>query len=66
MAGTPLDELNDKQQSGLHISAFYMHGGVVRLLLEAGADPSIRDRKGRTPAEDTKDASIAAAISAKQ
>ncbi|GMH54220.1 hypothetical protein TrRE_jg12172 [Triparma retinervis] len=48
-----LDSPNDKGQSALHFAAFKRHPLCVRELLIAGADPRVRDRKGRTPDEDT-------------
>jgi uncharacterized protein len=50
---------NDKLQFPLHFAAFQRHAGVVRLMLESGlCDTTVTDRKGRTPAEDTKDVAI--------
>ena len=45
--------MNDKGQSALHFAAFKRHPLCVRELLKAGADPRVRDRKGRRPEEDT-------------
>jgi ankyrin repeat protein len=47
---------NQKGKSPLHIAGnpFLSNGGhvgVVRLLLEQGADPNLRDSSGRTPSE---------------
>ncbi len=33
----------------LHIAAHEGHVGVVKLLLEYGADPTVEDKDGRTP-----------------
>jgi len=44
---------NAKQQTPLHFAAFYQHRGCVELLLEAGSDTNLKDRKGRTPDKDT-------------
>ena len=50
---------NDKMQFPLHFAAFQHHAGVVRLMLDSKlCDTFVTDRKGRTPAEDTKDAGI--------
>ena len=50
---------NDKLQYPLHFAAFQRHTGVVRIMLDSGkCDTHVVDRKGRTPAEDTKDAGI--------
>ena len=48
-----LDAHNDKRQTPLHFAAFKRHPACVRVLLAGGADPRVRDRKGRTPDEDT-------------
>eukprot|EP00747_Dinoflagellata_sp_TGD_P183978 gnl/TRDRNA2_/TRDRNA2_39252_c0_seq1.p1 gnl/TRDRNA2_/TRDRNA2_39252_c0~~gnl/TRDRNA2_/TRDRNA2_39252_c0_seq1.p1 ORF type:complete len:384 (+),score=67.30 gnl/TRDRNA2_/TRDRNA2_39252_c0_seq1:79-1230(+) len=53
---------NGKLQTEMHIAAFYKHLPVVRVLLEAGANPSLLDRKGRSPAEDTSSEQIRAEI----
>lgn len=45
---------NDKKQYPLHFAAFKKHPEVVRLMLESGkCSTLVKDRKGRTPAEDT-------------
>lgn len=45
---------NDKMQYPLHFAAFKKHLEVVKVMLESGkCDVMVRDRKGRTPAEDT-------------
>ena len=50
---------NDKLQYPLHFAAFKCRSACVRLLLDSGKVSSmVLDRKGRTPAEDTKDAGI--------
>mmetsp|Transcript_14267 Transcript_14267/g.39375 ORF Transcript_14267/g.39375 Transcript_14267/m.39375 type:complete len:181 (+) Transcript_14267:107-649(+) len=50
---------NDKLQYPLHFAAFKRHPDVVQAMLGSGkCDPMVRDRKGRTPAEDTNDTSI--------
>lgn len=33
----------------LHIAAGYLHKAIVRRLLDAGADPELEDKKGRSP-----------------
>jgi len=46
---------NEKKQYPLHFAAFKKHPEVVRVLLDSGlCDTRVKDRKGRTPAEDTK------------
>mmetsp|Transcript_20407 Transcript_20407/g.52432 ORF Transcript_20407/g.52432 Transcript_20407/m.52432 type:complete len:147 (-) Transcript_20407:132-572(-) len=57
-----LDVPNDKLQYPLHCAAFERDMACVRLMLDAGASTTVYDRKGRTPAEDTKDAAIREAI----
>mmetsp|Transcript_20032 Transcript_20032/g.43426 ORF Transcript_20032/g.43426 Transcript_20032/m.43426 type:complete len:260 (-) Transcript_20032:24-803(-) len=45
---------NEKDQYPLHFAAFKKHPEVVRVLLDSGlCDTMVKDRKGRTPAEDT-------------
>jgi hypothetical protein len=45
---------NEKEQYPLHFAAFKKHPDVVRVLLDSGlSDTTVKDRKGRTPAEDT-------------
>ena len=45
---------NEKKQYPLHFAAFKKHPEVVRVLLDSGlCDTLVKDRKGRTPAEDT-------------
>uniref|UniRef100_A0A7S1BKS3 Phosphoglycolate phosphatase n=1 Tax=Corethron hystrix TaxID=216773 RepID=A0A7S1BKS3_9STRA len=53
---------NIKMQYPLHIAAFHRNAEAVDTLLEFGANSFVMDRKGRTPAEDTDDASIQSAI----
>ena len=45
---------NEKTQYPLHFAAFKKHPDVVRVMLASGkCDTMVKDRKGRTPAEDT-------------
>ena len=45
---------NEKKQYPLHFAAFKKHPEVVKVLLDSGlCDTLVKDRKGRTPAEDT-------------
>ncbi len=45
---------NEKKQYPLHFAAFKKHPEVVKALLDSGlCDTTLKDRKGRTPAEDT-------------
>ena len=53
---------NDKRQYPLHHAAFKQQPEAVRALLAAGASTTVCDRKGRTPAEDTKDPAIRDAV----
>ena len=58
---------NDKLQSPLHFAAFKKQPEAAALLLAHPAcDPFVLDRKGRTPAEDTSDSTIRAAVVAAQ
>mmetsp|Transcript_25555 Transcript_25555/g.29189 ORF Transcript_25555/g.29189 Transcript_25555/m.29189 type:complete len:197 (-) Transcript_25555:28-618(-) len=46
---------NEKKQYPLHFAAFKKHPEVVNVFLESGkCDTRVLDRKGRTPAEDTR------------
>lgn len=50
---------NDKLQYPLHFAAYKRHTSVVEAMLQSGlCDTTVIDRKGRTPAEDTKDEAI--------
>ena len=49
---------NDRSQYPMHFAAFQRHAAVVRVMLDAGMDTMVLDRKGRTPAEDTTDEAI--------
>ena len=57
-----LNLANEKLQHPLHFAAFQRHRGCVKIMLDADADTTVKDRKGRTPAEDTKDMVIRDAI----
>lgn len=60
--GVDVDAPNDKMQSPLHFAAFKQNRACVDALLAASASTYVLDRKGRTPAEDTADEDIRAAI----
>lgn len=56
VAGVPVDHVNDLGWTAMHEAIVLNDGGpaqveTVRLLLEAGADPDITDREGRTSRE---------------
>jgi len=54
---------NDKMQYPLHFAAFKKHPKVVRAMLDSGlCDTMVKDRKGRTPAEDTSSEEIRSMI----
>eukprot|EP00980_Cylindrotheca_fusiformis_P006904 scaffold1442_cov128-Cylindrotheca_fusiformis.AAC.25 len=57
-AGANLDLPNQKLQYPLHFAAFQEHQDIVELLLAHGVNTRSLDRKGRTPAEDTKNEPI--------
>ena len=57
-AGACLDIPNEKLQYPLHFAAFKENVAAVELLLQSGVNTRVLDRKGRIPAEDTKDESI--------
>ncbi|CAJ1957833.1 unnamed protein product [Cylindrotheca closterium] len=57
-AGADMDTPNDKLQYPLHFAAFKEKKDAVTILLESGANPRSLDRKGRTPAQDTKNETI--------
>jgi HAD superfamily hydrolase (TIGR01549 family) len=52
--GADLDLPNHKLQYPLHFAAFQEHESALRLLLDHGANTHVLDRKGRTPADDTR------------
>ena len=60
--GVDVNAPNDKMQSPLHFAAFKRNRACVDALLAAGASTYVLDRKGRTPAEDTAEDEIRAAI----
>jgi ankyrin repeat protein len=47
--GVEVDATNVVGQTPLHIACFRGNWSVARLLLQAGADPQVRDRRGYTP-----------------
>lgn len=49
--GVDLARKNDQGATALHLAAVKGNERLARALLEAGANPAIRDRGGRTPAE---------------
>jgi ankyrin repeat protein len=49
MGGQGFDEVNEDGWTALHYAAYWAPDEVVRWLLLAGADPSIRDYMGDTP-----------------
>lgn len=57
-AGADLDIPNDKLQYPLHFAAFQENMEAVELLLKSGVNTMVLDRKGRIPAEDTKNEAI--------
>mmetsp|Transcript_54857 Transcript_54857/g.90952 ORF Transcript_54857/g.90952 Transcript_54857/m.90952 type:complete len:384 (+) Transcript_54857:131-1282(+) len=65
-AGADTNIPNDKLQYPLHFAAFKLKPAAVTALCQLGASPLVLDRKGRTPAEDTSDATIRADIEAVQ
>ena len=42
----------------MHFAAYKQHKDVIAVMLEMGVDTMVVDRKGRTPAEDTKSEEI--------
>jgi hypothetical protein len=61
-AGANLDIPNIKLQYPLHFAAFKENKDAVSLLLKHGVNTLVLDRKGRIPAEDTKNEEIRAMI----
>lgn len=61
-AGANPDIPNIKSQYPLHFAAFNMNLAAVNMLLRHGASTLVLDRKGRTPAEDTRSEQIRDAI----
>ncbi|GMI14509.1 hypothetical protein TrVE_jg9767 [Triparma verrucosa] len=54
---------NDKLQYPLHFAAFKKNPEVVRILIDSGkCDLTVKDRKGRTPDQDTSVEEISAMI----
>lgn len=49
--GIEIDSLNVMGQTPLHIACMRKNWPVARLLLKAGADPNVRDRRGYTPGQ---------------
>eukprot|EP00933_Yihiella_yeosuensis_P035164 TRINITY_DN28645_c0_g1_i1.p1 TRINITY_DN28645_c0_g1~~TRINITY_DN28645_c0_g1_i1.p1 ORF type:complete len:217 (+),score=42.84 TRINITY_DN28645_c0_g1_i1:306-956(+) len=49
---------NEKLQYPMHFAAFQQHVEVLECMLSFNADTFVLDRKGRTPAEDTKSEAI--------
>mmetsp|Transcript_7339 Transcript_7339/g.11166 ORF Transcript_7339/g.11166 Transcript_7339/m.11166 type:complete len:215 (+) Transcript_7339:98-742(+) len=50
---------NEKMQFPLHFAAYKKHPDVVQILLNSGkCDTFVKDRKGRTPDEDTREEEI--------
>ena len=49
--GAMIDNRDVLGRTPLHCAASYGQIGVVRLLLERGADPHVRDEDGNTPSE---------------
>ena len=45
---------NDKLQYPIHFASFYEHPKILELMLSLGFDTTVKDRRGRTPLEDTK------------
>jgi signal recognition particle protein len=55
-AGSELDHRdNSGGLTALHLAAGYVKPGVVKVLLELGADPEVVDEKGRTPLDLAKE-----------
>ncbi|KAB1207624.1 Signal recognition particle 43 kDa protein, chloroplastic [Morella rubra] len=55
-AGANLDHCdNSGGLTALHMAAGYVKPGVVKLLLDLGADPEVEDEKGRTPLDLAKE-----------
>ena len=50
-AGAEVNRPCEHGRTALHMAAAWGHLDVVRLLVESGADPAIRDDEGMTPAE---------------
>ncbi|CAD7937736.1 unnamed protein product [Amoebophrya sp. A25] len=49
---------NEKLQYPMHFATYKQHKNVLQFLLDSGLDTTVKDRKGRTPAEDTKSEEI--------
>ncbi len=64
--GAPIDAADNRGWSALMIAAERGHGEIMGLLLERGADPSLRDDQGRRAVDLTSDEDLRAALSAAQ
>ena len=53
--GSLLDAVDQWGQTALYHGACFGHAGVVSLLLQAGADPTIADQRGLTPLGKARD-----------
>jgi hypothetical protein len=63
--GLPLDGRDDDQWTPLELSTYYGDGQIVMELLRAGADPSLKDKEGKTAldrATENKDVELAAVL----
>lgn len=49
--GVPVDDADDRGRTALMTAAELGHAAIVRTLLKAGADPSRRDKEGKTAAD---------------
>ena len=61
-AGASLDLRNAASASALHLAAAKSHPAVVRALLAAGADRSLRDAQGSTAVDLASDNATRAAF----
>ena len=57
-AGAPVNHQQVDGSTPLHGASYYGQKEIVEMLLEHGADPTVKNRFGNTPAEEARDESI--------
>ena len=57
-AGADVNRPGEDGSTALHVAAFNSDEPLIRLLLERGPDPSVRNREGKRPADFVSDVSL--------